>query len=749
MKYLRHLFRQPLKTATGIVLVTLAVAILCVSIGQAFAVRRTEQKMNNEFTTVAMFKNSYTVSDELRTWLEKTAGEHPDIIKLISEQGFLSSYIPGLVPLNYTDPEDGNYIDTSQTGPTTVRPWPHGRPYSCAMFVITIEKVGGVVEKSRTYTTSEELTLDDFATYDDFMKWREENYAASQIIHAYTLELEGTVTEVLSLGEGYADPVGRKIKLTFSASKPRQKDLMALTKMKKGQQCIVYGMDYRDKDWELRNEIENGEYPECIIESNGTLTNETVELDGFDMTKMHILTTDEKIEYEEKYKAQINSLSRVTLPHARYEMEDGRWLYVTESQYKVINSVTLTLGIPISKVNYELIREYEGGPVKEVRYITEYTYFDGEEYVTCTEDEYTEIYKIPTIARLNGTVEEFLNSADGAEWKAAMERDAVNNNAFLTIGVDNLGYLIDFVRGDSVITSGRDFTIDEREGGGRVCIMHEALAAQNGLSVGDKVTMNFYHGDKDIPYDKKATGWGEFLVPNAAFYYKTNPIVETAEYTIVGLWRGELLWPDVRENEYSFSPNTIFVPEGSAETEFDHSESILYMTPVVQNGKLEEFRHLAEEGGFSNCFTYYDRGYSLIMKNFINYENMAVQVLAIGCTIYGVIILLYLMFYPGSYSKSVRTMESLGVSYFKRVAFVWGSSMFILTLSTLLGSFAGTYLWKYAVDALKTSAGTAAELLVDPNTLITIVIAQFVLVTLLNILVSLYVAIPKKMSARR
>ena len=279
--------------------------------------------------------------------------------------------------------------------------------------------------------------------------------------------------------------------------------------------------------------------------------------------------------------------------------------------------------------------------------------------------------------------------------------------------------------------------------------MHEALAAENGLEVGDKITMNFYHTDKVIPYDKKPTGWGEFLAPNAAFYYKTTPITETAEYTIVGLWRGERLWPDVSENEYSFSPNTLFIPNSSTETEMEHNESILYTTPVIQNGKLEEFRDLVEEANYHSCFTYFDCDYSLIMKNFFNYENLAVQVLTIGATIYAVIILMFLMLYPGSYSKPVRIMESLGVSYPKRVCFIVTASMSIITLSTVFGSFLGTLLWRFAVSALKTSAGAVTKLFIEPGTLGAIVIAQFVFVLLLDVLVSLYVATPKKMSARR
>lgn len=756
MKHLRHLFRQPLKTVTGVILFTLAVAILCVSVGQAFAVRMTEQNLFHQFTTVAMFKGMYTIPDDLRAWLEKTAEENPDVVKTIAEQGFLNSYIPGLAPLNYTDPEDGKFYDTGTSGASTVRPWPHGRPYSSAMFVITLDaNVGGVADKNRSYFMCEELTPDDFGTYEEFTKWRTEVYEPQrkQINYGASIQLSGTITEVISLEEGYADPTGRSITLTFAAPSARDKDLKAIFNLKKGAQYIVYGMDYRDKDWELRDRLKNGE-EDCVVETDGEFAIEPIALDGFDMTKMHILTAEEKAVYTaemEKHRgsAMLPFGAILRAPHARYDVNEKTSVYLTESQYKVANCATMTLGNPISQVNYEFVRDYEGGPVKEVRYITEYTYFDGENYVNCTDKEYIDVYRIPTIARLNGTAEEFLNSEEGAEWKEALERDSVNHQSFLTVSVDHLGYLIDFVREDSVITSGRAFSIEELEGGERVCIMHEALAAQNGIEVGDKLTMNFYHSDEVFPYIKKATGWGEYLVPNAAFYYDTTPITETAEYTVVGLWRGEMIWPDVTANEYSFSPNTIFIPNGSTETKADHNESILYTTPVIQNGKLEEFRHLAEEAGYHGCFSYFDRGYSLLMKNFFNYENMAVQVLTIGATIYTVIILLYLMLYPGSYSRTVRTMESLGVSYLKRAFFILKSSMSIVTLASVFGILLGSGLWGAAVAFLQSSANAAAELFVEPGTLGAIVLAQFVFVLILTIIVSLYVAVPKKMSARR
>ena len=183
--------------------------------------------------------------------------------------------------MNYTDAENGAFFDTGNVGPTTVRPWPHGRPYSCAMLVVTIESVGGIVEKTRTFAVSEDLTLDDFATYDEYIAWYDLHHKNQSISYAFTVEIVARIDEVVSLSDGYADPTGRTLKLTFSSPTARGKEMTAISKLKKGGQYLVYGMDYRDRDFELRNGLKTSENG-CVIEKDGVMSTATIELDSFD-----------------------------------------------------------------------------------------------------------------------------------------------------------------------------------------------------------------------------------------------------------------------------------------------------------------------------------------------------------------------------------------------------------------------------------------------------------------------------------
>lgn len=424
---------------------------------------------------------------------------------------------------------------------------------------------------------------------------------------------------------------------------------------------------------------------------------------------------------------------------------------MSQQEYEQVNAVSMTLALPFPHNLYEAVRDAEGKllDVKPKAQIC-YTDIHGEETAVDVE-EYRKRYQIPTIAHLTGSAADFIQSSDGALWKAALERDAINNSAFAVIGVDKLEYMVDFARQNAQIVEGRDFTAEELKTGAKVCVLHEALAAASNLKIGDMVTANFYQRDAGLPYQGDSVGrrdWG-LLNPSASFYFDTTPFSETESYTIVGTYRNKNMWCDVAENEYGFSPNTVFVPKSSVATEMEYLNSILFTTPVIHNGQLDAFRKLAAKAGFSDRLIYHDQGYSTIAENFHNYDGLARKSLLIGLSVYTVIALLFLLLYPRFQVKAVRTMESLGASRGKRFVHVMISSLGILLPASILGGVLGMVLWQYVVEALKESADAAVELQMKDGTLAAIAIAQFILVLLLNGLISFAITAPKGLAARR
>lgn len=732
MKTVRQMMRQPLKTITGIVLMTLAAAILCVCVGQSFAAKTTADLLNDRFTTIAIpaglqkvddmvISPSVTLPDDLSRWLEETAAAYPGVVKGIMRQGILSAYIPDLTALNYTQ---GKYIAEEFTSGNFAfhffEPDPYGTPYSCAMLVITLDEVGEPSVHTESHTLEKELQLNDFSSYAEYKAYLRDRQEEAVTV-GYTIRISGTVTDVVSLHEGFRDPTGMTARLTMTVPDLAQLEEMNLIP---GQQYLVYGTDYYDEDWALRGLLadENNQKP--------------VSIDAFDMSRLKILTEEETASY--------TGYLPSNMPYASYGT-----LLLTQAQYERINAISMTLSLPVSLHQYEEKRDAAGNllALEEVTAVS-YTGADGET-VTVDHEDYIRRYTIPTIAHLDGSVEDFLQTDAGALWRSAMARDAINQSAFAVIGVEKLGCMADFARQNAQVVAGREFTEEEAADGARVCLIHEALAAANGLQVGDVITASFYQTDAALPYQANRNQKRGLLNPSASLWFDTTSFTETAEYTIIGLYRTNEMWCDVSENAYGFSPNTIFVPVGSVQTPMEYSNSVLFTTPVIHNGQLESFRELAAQAGYAERFVYYDQGYSVIARNFHSYETLAEQVLAVGASVYAVILLLFLMLYPRAQGKTVATMNALGVPRGKQFAHIMLSAACVVAPATLLGGALGMVLWQSVVNALKTSAETSVSLQIDVSTLPLIALTQFAAAMLLTAILSAHMTAPGGRSARR
>ena len=735
LKALKQLLRQPLKSGIGLLLMTLAAAIVCLCVGQAMAAKSTEETLNKQFSTVGIplvqesmegfvTQGSFLVEDEFFAWQQNLAIQRPDIVKQVAQHGMLSVYIPELVPLNFTQQKRPSYTDPWYF----YQPFHEMMPYTCAMLVITLEEISEPVPVTASYQV-EDLTADDFASQSDYYAWIYDNPDTEKVsvTQGYAVNLSGTVTEVVSLAEGYRDPVGRVARLTFYA--PTLEEANAL-KVEPGLQYIIYGMDYSDEHWKLISALNPDGFRDYL------------DLEHYKPELVRFLTEEELREnamWAEAFPEEMGNLKYLV---AAYDT-----LFITELEYLQLNAISMSLATPVPLVQYEEIRDELTGNLLDLRPATEVSYTDSKgETVTYSFDEYTSRYRIPTIARLDGTVQDFLNSEAGEPWQAALEQSAVNHQSFLVMGVDKMDYLADFSLQRSQIVAGRAFSDEELKNGSRVCIIHDTLAEANGITLGDTITLNLYESDAGLPYQQEKG----ILNPAASFYFDTTPFTETEEYTVVGIWRGERLWPDVAEvSEYAFSPNTIFVPKSSVQTPMEFSNSIIFNTIVLQNAKIEEFHELAMNSGYAGRFKYNDQGYSTIATNFHNYDALAQQMLTVGVVVYVVLLMLFLFFYPCAQRKTVMLMQSFGAGYFRRFWFVCICSLGIVIPGSVLGGFFGNVLWDYVVMALQTSAESAVALQIQPGVLTQLALTQMLLAVIATVIVSIFVAVPRGMSSRR
>ena len=680
----KQLFRQKLKTILGVFLTALAVTGLCVGVGQSMAAAQTAEDLQNQFTTVALPTNAFLWLDnpekvgwwrsmdmampqEIVDWMENTAWNHPDVVKTLSSPGLASAYISDLEPDSYLRNTFYFYNGHEWLLNQRFHPLPLGAPYSCAMLEIQLED-----------HTGEEDRLGDTPYFD----WENENRLADTSLCGWEHEmrkyqgvvLEGTITRVLGLSEDYPDPVGFQIKLALLL--PPE----TLEKLVPGERYLVYGMDYRDKDWLIRQYLKERKG----IDIPSSFQEEFLE---------HF--SEEKIE-------QWKAADPYNYAVARY--------YGGSQVFEVYN---IEIGsVRTASLTLKDASWLQGKPVEDAQ---------------------------PTIVHLEGTAEEFLNSPEGASWAKALEGISVNNHAFPILGVDRLSYIADFNRGRARVVEGRDFTRQELDRGEKVCILSQTLAAANGISVGDTIDLQYYQYDWDSPYQYfLESGFGTTR-PTAYFYTGRTPLeAESQTYTVVGLYRNGDPWGAEEEELYGFTTNTIFTPKKAVTGTMDYGNQGLFRTLVLENGKIPQFRELVTEAGYEDLFIYHDQGYEAVEPHLAHYQSAAGRALWVGVSLWAAIMLLTVLLFTLQQKKNLEIMRRLGTPPGACIRYIILSQGAILLPGTLLGLGAGIVLWSKVAEKLLASGSGTLTLEMNPASLAIPALIQLAAVLLGVLCLALY-----------
>ena len=82
MHSIKQSMRRPVRTLLGILLITLAVAVLCVCLGQSFSASVADDGIEDRFITLAFPSDTY--SREAHEWALAYAAGHSDTVKSVS-----------------------------------------------------------------------------------------------------------------------------------------------------------------------------------------------------------------------------------------------------------------------------------------------------------------------------------------------------------------------------------------------------------------------------------------------------------------------------------------------------------------------------------------------------------------------------------------------------------------------------------------------------------------------------------------
>ena len=246
-----------MKTLLGIILLTLAATVLCVTAGQTLAAVNTKKDLDERFSTMAIASyqedlsgsKKITVEDELLQWLQKVAQEHPDIVKGLAPNGFLSAYIPQLQPYN---PQSREHVDDHAwdamlftSGNNFYAGTTH---YDSAMLVITLDTISQITTPTQTAAVRDQMPDGMMTKADDwiFHLWelRHKAYQKHQeyqhfdslinlllentMTYGYTVELTGSIEQTVFLPDGMRDPVGMTARLNLTLPSPEAIEALGL-----------------------------------------------------------------------------------------------------------------------------------------------------------------------------------------------------------------------------------------------------------------------------------------------------------------------------------------------------------------------------------------------------------------------------------------------------------------------------------------------------------------------------------------
>lgn len=244
MKSWKQLLRQPLKNLCGIILVTSAVCVLCLTLGQHISARNAVEKLDEQYNSVALITDETNYSENktaegfaiqmssglptyVLDWIEEAVNTHPEMIKLDSRPGLASAYIPEIDPDLYVEHDYRHYATVGDYQAGSWIPEPEGAPYTCAMLEVTVERI-------------------DIYYYPVILPWGQEpstTPGGSEIICR--------IDKVHALPDGYHDPTGYYARLIIKETTPEE----LADQYPPGSRFLVYGTDYYDWDWQARETL--------------------------------------------------------------------------------------------------------------------------------------------------------------------------------------------------------------------------------------------------------------------------------------------------------------------------------------------------------------------------------------------------------------------------------------------------------------------------------------------------------------
>lgn len=332
---------------------------------------------------------------------------------------------------------------------------------------------------------------------------------------------------------------------------------------------------------------------------------------------------------------------------------------------------------------------------------------DGKDYVKITAAK----DPVPVAVLLEGDPENSLETllADSSNGLAAILEDNERAlHSFPVLGTQCLESMYGFVKNEVSLVEGRTFTREDYDTGAKVCVISQSLALTAGIGVGDTITLSQYRLSGLMLDDSFNNSLRADMPTKNNPRLGTQPLPEHYDtqdeaFTVVGLYRQENEW---RDDQFSFTPNTIFVPQKAQLPNgygggFSTGAHGVYFSIKLKNGAMEDFKEaLVGTSLESRDFATFDQGYAAAMESVNAVGESARKLLLVALAGWALLLALYMLLYQGAQRKNLGTMRALGAKTNQVRRYLAGSGSLLAVLGVSAGAAASGYVMALVQDKL-------------------------------------------------
>jgi len=284
----------------------------------------------------------------------------------------------------------------------------------------------------------------------------------------------------------------------------------------------------------------------------------------------------------------------------------------------------------------------------------------------------------------------YISTPDDTGWRDMAVTMADKHNRQLQLNcINDLNRLRWFANGEAMIVDGRSFTPKEQESGAQVCIISKELAEANGLSVGDRISMNVNQPRVNrwlwATPDMLNETYGFVNLYDFPGEDRTDPRGVDVTLEIIGIYTAPLYKNTIDE----FTPNTVFAPYEAVAFEFDMP--LLFTLPVhtqnliLHNGQGDAFLQAVRDAGYPDgLYTIEETNYEVVEEILAYMSTDSLTLLAISASVGAVMLIVVLALYARGWHKENAILAMLGTT---KACIGW-RMLGSLTVLTLLGSAA-------------------------------------------------------------